>query len=54
MVDKFIQFTLQNNGTLSKAKRKKEFPRLTDEKVAAMQDLVKETYEIVASPAPAP
>jgi Fic/DOC family protein len=54
MVDKFIQFTLENNGTLSKAKRKKEFPQLTDEEVAAMQDLVKETYEIVASPAPAP
>lgn len=50
MVDKFIQFMLQNDGKLSKAKRTKEFSQLTDEEVVAMQDLVRETYEIADAP----
>lgn len=50
MVDKFIQVMLQNDGKLSKAKRKKEFPQLSDEEVVAMQDLVRETYEIADAP----
>jgi hypothetical protein len=35
---------------LSKAKRTKEFPQLTDEEVVAMQDLVRETHEIADAP----
>ena len=54
MVDKFILLTTQNNGTLSKGKRKKEFSQLTDEEVSAMQDLVRETYEIEQPSVPAP
>ena len=50
MVDKFIQFMPQNDGKLSKAKRTKEFPQLTDEEVVAMQDLVRETYKIAVAP----
>jgi hypothetical protein len=50
MVDKFIQFMLQNDWKLSKAKRTKEFSQLTDEEIVAMQDLVRETYEIADAP----
>lgn len=48
LVDRFVQFTLQNDGTLSKSKRKKDFPDLTDADVQAMQNLVREIFEIDA------
>ncbi len=40
-----IRFILQNRGTLSKNKREKEFPELTDEEVLSIESAVREISE---------
>ncbi|MEP6847748.1 MAG: hypothetical protein ABI999_02750 [Acidobacteriota bacterium] len=35
-----IRFILQNRGTLSKNKREKEFPELTDEEISSVENAI--------------
>ncbi|MCD6390097.1 MAG: Fic family protein [Desulfobulbaceae bacterium] len=44
LIDLFIQFCLQNNGSLSARKRSAHFDFLTDEELAAMQQAVRDGY----------
>lgn len=46
VAEKLIAFVTQNNGRLSKGKRKKEFPLLTDDEVEQIEQVVSEIYEI--------
>lgn len=45
LVDLFIRFCLQNNGRLSPKKRRRHFPMLTDDEVAALEECVRAQYE---------
>ncbi len=44
-IDMFIRFCLQNNGTLSRSKRKSHFPELTDNEINQMQLAIQEAYK---------
>jgi Fic family protein len=44
LIDLFIQFCLQNNGSLSARKRSDYFDFLTDEELVAMEQAVKDYY----------
>ena len=48
LIDLFIRLCVENNGRLSKNKRKSTFAKLTDEEVAKMQTCVQEAFK--ASP----
>jgi Fic family protein len=41
MIDLFIRLCLQNNGSISAAKRKKHFESLSDKEIAGMEELVR-------------
>jgi hypothetical protein len=45
-IDRFIGYVLQNQGSLSKSKRKKDFPDLTDGEVQSMESAVREAFEL--------
>lgn len=40
-----VRFIMQNRGTLSKNKREKEFPELTDEEIEQLENAVRETSD---------
>jgi hypothetical protein len=42
LIDLFIRLCIENNGRLSKKKRKSMFAKLTDEEVAKMETCVQE------------
>jgi len=44
LIDLFVQFCLQNNGSLSTRKRSDHFDFLTDEELVAMEQAVKDSY----------
>jgi hypothetical protein len=43
-IDLFIRFCLQNNGVLSRSKRKSHFSELTEEEVQKMQAAIQKAY----------
>ncbi|MCK4826888.1 Fic family protein, partial [bacterium] len=45
LIDLFIRLCVENNGLLSKNKRKSTFAKLTDEEVAKMQTCVQEAFK---------
>lgn len=47
LINLFLQFCLQNNGSLSAKKRSDYFGFLTDEELAAMEQTVKDHYTVV-------
>jgi hypothetical protein len=48
-LEKLMNIILQNGGTLSKGKRAKMYPDLTDGEVEALQDLIQDAYELDVS-----
>jgi len=46
LVDLFISLCLQNNGTLSAGKRFTHFDFLTDYELTAMEQVIKETFNL--------
>lgn len=46
LIDLFIQLCLQNKGSLSAGKRSAHFDFLTDEELAAMQQAVRDGYNL--------
>jgi len=44
LIDLFIRVCIENNGCLSKKKRKTTFAKLTDEEVAKMETCVQEAF----------
>ena len=46
MIDLFIQFCLQNNGTLSARKRSAYFDFLTDGELTAMKEAVTRAFNV--------
>jgi hypothetical protein len=52
-IDRFIGYVVQNNGSLSKSKKKSEFSALKDEEILAMEEAVREAFELAqAHPRP--
>ncbi len=45
LAESFILFTRQNQGSLPKQQRKKEFKALTDEEVSKLEAIVKDVFE---------
>ena len=45
LIDLFIRICLENNGRLSKGKRKSHFDFLSDEELFSMETLIRENYE---------
>ena len=45
MAQNLILFIRQNDGTLSKRKREKEFSALTDEEVRDLESIVQDAFE---------
>ncbi len=45
LAQNLILFIRQNNGTLSKTKREKEFYKLTDEEVHSLESIVQDAFE---------
>lgn len=48
-LEKLMNIILQNGGTLSKGKRAKMYPDLTDGEVEALEDLIQDAYELDVS-----
>ncbi len=44
LIDLFIRLCIENNGRLSKSKRKSKFERLTDKEVAQMEECVRDAF----------
>jgi hypothetical protein len=44
LIDLFIRLCIENNGRLSKSKRKSKFERLTDKEVALMEECVRNAF----------
>jgi Fic family protein len=45
LADDLLLFVRQNNGTLSKKRREREFEKLTDDEVARIEGIVRETFD---------
>jgi hypothetical protein len=45
LVKDFIMFAQQNHGALPKRRRSHEFSKLTDDEVAALEAVIRETFE---------
>lgn len=52
LIDLMIRFCIQNNGRLSKAKRKSHFRLLTDEEVSSMEKAINSAYENLSGSSP--
>jgi len=51
LIDLFIRLCIENNGRLSKNKRKAKFAQLTDKEVAQMEDCVRSAFKQAATDA---
>lgn len=51
LAQNLIMFIRQNNGTLSKKRREKEFPALTDDEVQCLESIIQDVFEGFNDPA---